>query len=157
MKPKAVASGPAKSSAAGPGARGLIVKRTVSLALARELVAAAEVEAAKNNWTMVVSVVDDGANLICLERMDGTQLASIDISQAKARTALRLKRPTKAVQDLINQGNPALATLPDITAVQGGLPIVVDRTLVGAIGVSGGTSAQDEQCAQAALDTALAQ
>jgi len=84
--------------------------------------------------------------------MDGSQLASFDISQAKGRTALAFKRPTKALQDTLNQGNPALSTLPRLTAVQGGLPIVVDGNVIGAIGVSGGASAQDEQCAQAGLN-----
>jgi len=130
----------------------LLEKKTVSLAAAKKMAAAAEAEAAKNNWSMVISIFDDGGNLVDLERMDGSQLASIDISQAKGRTALAFKRPPKALQDTLNQGNPALSTLPRLTAVQGGLPIVVDGNVIGAIGVSGGASAQDEQCAQAGLN-----
>jgi len=130
----------------------LLEKKTISLAAAKKMAAAAEAEAAKNNWTMVFSVLDDGGNLIYLGRMDGTQLGSIEVSQGKARTALQFKRPSKAFQDLIDKDQPHLITLGHITGVQGGLPILVDGKVIGAIGASGGTSAQDEQCAQAGLN-----
>src|SRR5579863_5668139 len=135
----------------------LIEKKTLSLAAAKKMAAAAEAEAAKNNWTMVISVVDDGGNLIYLERMDGTQLGSIEVSQGKARTALQFKRPTKAFQDLIDKDQAHLITLGHITGVQGGLPIMAEGKVVGSIGVSGGASAQDEQCAQAGLNALGAQ
>lgn len=135
----------------------LVEKKTLSLAAAKKIATAAEAEAVKNNWTMVISVLDDGGNLIYLERMDGTQLGSIEVSQDKARTALQFKRPTKAFQDLIDKDQPHLVTLGHITGVQGGLPIMFEGKIVGSIGVSGGASAQDEQCAQAGLNALGAQ
>jgi glc operon protein GlcG len=129
----------------------LVEKKTVGLTAARKMVAAAEAEAAKNGWTMVVAVLDDGGNLVALERMDGTQLGSVDVAQAKALTALRFKRPTLAFQDRVNKGEPNVLSLGHITAVQGGLPIIVDGKVIGAIGASGGQSPQDEQCAKAGL------
>lgn len=135
----------------------LIEKKTVSLAAAKKMAAGAEAEAVKNNWTMVISILDDGGNLVDLERMDGTQLGSIEVSQAKARTALQFKRPTKAFQDLVDKDQPHLMTLDHITAVQGGLPIIAEGKVIGAIGASGGTSPQDEQCAQAGLNTLVVQ
>lgn len=129
----------------------LVEKKTVGLTAAKKMVAAAQAEAAKNGWTMVVAVLDDGGNLVALERMDGTQLGSIDVAQAKALTALRFKRPTLAFQDRVNKGEPNMLSLGHITAVQGGLPIIVDGKVIGAIGASGGQSPQDEQCAKAGL------
>jgi uncharacterized protein GlcG (DUF336 family) len=129
-------------------------KKTVSLALAKKMAAASEAEATKNNWTMVIAVVDDGGNLVYLGRMDGTQIGSIEVAQGKAQTALRFKRPTKVFQDTIDNNQAHVITLDHITGVQGGLPIMLDGKVIGAIAASGGTSAQDEQCAQAGL-TAL--
>jgi glc operon protein GlcG len=134
-----------------------VEKKTLSLAAAKKMAAAAEAEATKNNWTMVISVLDDGGNLLLLERMDGTQLGSIEVSQGKARTALQFKRPSKAFQDLIDKDQQHLITLGHITGVQGGLPIMAEGKVVGSIGASGGTSAQDEQCAQAGLNALGAQ
>ena len=128
-----------------------VEKKTVSLALAKKMAVAAEAEAMKNNWTMVFVIVDDGGNLVYLGKMDGTQIGSIEVAQGKARTALQFKRPTKALQDVIDMGQPHVITLDHITAVQGGLPIMLDGKVIGAIGASGGTSPQDEQCAQAGL------
>lgn len=134
-----------------------VEKKTLSLAAAKKMAAAAEAEATKNNWTMVISVLDDGGNLLLLERMDGTQLGSIEVSQGKARTALQFKRPSKAFQDLIDKDQQHLITLGHITGVQGGLPIMAEGKVVGSIGASGGTSAQDEQCAQAGVNALGAQ
>jgi glc operon protein GlcG len=134
-----------------------VEKKTLSLAAAKKMAAAAEAEAAKNNWTMVISVLDDGGNLLYLERMDGTQLGSIEVSQGKARTALQFKRPSKAFQDLIDKDQAHLITLGHVTAVQGGLPIMAEGKVIGSIGVSGGASPQDEQCAQAGLNALGAQ
>lgn len=134
-----------------------VEKKTLSLAAAKKMAAAAEAEAAKNNWSMVISVLDDGGNLIYLERMDGTQLGSIEVSQGKARTALQFKRPSKAFQDLIDKDQAHLITLGHITGVQGGLPIIYEGKIVGSIGCSGGTSAQDEQVAQAGINALGAQ
>jgi uncharacterized protein GlcG (DUF336 family) len=129
-----------------------VEKKTVSLALAKKMAAAAEAEATKNSWNMVITVLDDGGNIVYIGRMDGAQLGSIDVSQGKARTALNFRRPSKAFQDLVDQNQAHLITLPHVVAVQGGLPITLDGKVIGAIGVSGGSSAQDEQCAQAGLN-----
>ena len=134
-----------------------VEKKTLSLAAAKKMAVAAEAEATKNNWSMVISILDDGGNLLYLERMDGTQLGSIEVSQGKARTALQFKRPSKAFQDLIDKDQQHLITLGHITGVQGGLPIMAEGKVVGSIGVSGGTSAQDEQCAQAGVNALGAQ
>ena len=139
-------------SAAGTASAQFVEKKTVSLALAKKMAAAAEAEATKNNWSMVITVVDDGGNIVYLGRMDGAQLGSIEVSEGKAHTALAFRRPSKAFQDLVDQNQPHLTTLPHVTAVQGGLPIMLDGKVVGAIGVSGGSSAQDEQCAQAGIN-----
>jgi uncharacterized protein GlcG (DUF336 family) len=106
---------------------------------------------------MVISVLDDGGNLLYLERMDGAQLGSIEVSQGKARTALQFKRPSKAFQDLIDKDQAHLITLGHVTAVQGGLPIMAEGKVIGSIGVSGAASNQDEQCAQAGLNALGAQ
>ena len=135
----------------------LVEKKTWSLAAAKKAAAAAEAEAAKNNWNMVITLLDDGGNLLYVERMDGAQLGSIEVSQGKARTALRFRRPSKAFQDLVDKDQAHLVTLPQVTAVQGGLPIMAEGKVVGSIGVSGGSSAQDEQCAQAGINALGAQ
>ena len=129
----------------------LTTKKTLTLEAARQILAAAQQEARKNQWTMVICIVDDGAHLICLERMDGTQIASVTIAQDKAATAVRFKRPTKALEDAVAGGRLVVMKLGGATPVEGGLPIVVDGQLIGGIGVSGATSAQDGQVAAAGL------
>ncbi len=126
-------------------------KKTLTLEAAKTIASAAQVEAKKNNWNVVISVVDDGANLVYLEKMDGTQIGSIEIAQMKARTAIKMKRPSKAFEDMIAGGRNAVLKLPDVLGVEGGLPLMVDGQFVGAIGVSGVTSAQDGQIAAAGV------
>ena len=131
----------------------LPTKKTLSLEAAKKLAAIAEAEAAKNKWTMVITIVDDGGNLVYLAKMDGTQIGSIDVAIKKARTAIRFKRSTKVFEDgMLKDGRTVVATLPDVIAIEGGLPLVVDGVPIGAIGVSGGTSAQDGVAAKAAAD-----
>jgi len=129
----------------------LTTKIALTLEAAKQIAAAAEAEAKKNNWTMVISIVDDGAHLIYLERMDGTQIGSVRVSQEKAATAVRFKRPSEALESAVAGGRTVLMTLPGATPIEGGVPIVVDGQLVGAIGVSGGTSVQDGVVAAAGL------
>jgi len=129
----------------------LATKKALTLEAARRIVAAAQQEAKRNDWTMVICVVDDGAHLICLERMDGTQIGSVVVAQEKAATAVRFKRPTKVLEDAVAGGRTVVMKLPGATPVEGGMPIVVDGELIGAIGVSGGTSPQDGQVAAAGL------
>lgn len=113
---------------------------------AKKKIAAAVAEAKKLNAPgAAIAVVDDGGNLVASERLDNTFAAGANISIGKARTAALFKRPTKAFEDSINKGRTAMAALPDFTPLQGGLPIVVGGEVVGAIGVSGAASAQQDE------------
>lgn len=129
----------------------LATKKALTLEAAKKIAAAAQAEARKNNWNVVISIVDDGANLLYLERMDGTQIGSVEIAQMKARTAIKMKRPSKVIEDMIAGGRNAVLKLPDVLGVEGGLPLVVEGQFLGAIGVSGVTSAQDGQIAAAGV------
>jgi glc operon protein GlcG len=121
---------------------------------ARKVMNAAEAEAAKNNWAVVIAILDSGGNIVMLHRRDDVQLSSIDIAQGKAKTALFFKRPSKTLDDAIAGGGPGLRflALKDIVPLEGGVPIVFDGKIVGAIGVSGVLSAQDAQIARAGVD-----
>jgi glc operon protein GlcG len=138
--------------AAGVWAEKLADKKALTLAVAKQIAAASEAEAAKNKFTMAIVIVDDGGNLVCLEKMDETQIGSIEVAQAKAHTAISFKRPTKVFQDGVAGGNNSILKLPGVVATEGGIPLVVDGKIIGAIGVSGGTSAQDGTVAQAGVD-----
>jgi uncharacterized protein GlcG (DUF336 family) len=127
-------------------------KKALTLAVAKRLAAAAEEAANKNNWNMFIAIVDDGGNLMYLERMDESQLGSLDVSIAKARCALLFKRPTKAMEDAVAGGRTVVMTLPNAVPVEGGLPLVADGKIVGAIGISGATSPQDGIVAKAGAD-----
>jgi glc operon protein GlcG len=116
---------------------------------AHEVLQAAVAEAKKRNWPMNVSVVDGSGSLVAFVRMDGAQMASIEISQHKARAAARFRRETKLFEGGIQNGLNYLITLDGIIASRGGIPLVADGKLVGAIGVSGGTGSQDEVIAKA--------
>ena len=122
----------------------------VSLDFAKKIVAAATAEAAKNGWTMAVAIVDPNGTLIDFEKMDNTQNGSAEVAISKARSAALFKRPTRAFEDLIAQGGDGLRYLKMEGAIpiEGGIPLVMGGKIVGAIGVSGGTSGQDVQCAQ---------
>ena len=132
-----------------PGFPQLANKKSLTLEAAKKIAAAAEMEAKKNNWNVVICVVDDGANLLFLQRMDGTQVGSVDIAQMKARTAIKMKRPSKVLEDAVVGGRNAVLKLPDVLPVEGGVPLIVDGQFIGAVGVSGVTSAQDGQIAGA--------
>jgi uncharacterized protein GlcG (DUF336 family) len=134
----------------------LATKKALTLAAAKEIAAAAEKEARANNWNVVIAILDDGANLIYLQRMDETQIGSIDIAIGKGQAAVKMKRPSKALEDAVAGGRNVMLTIPGIIPMEGGLPIVVDGKVIGGIGVSGVTSAQDAQIAAAGLK-ALAQ
>ncbi len=129
----------------------LATKKALTLEAAKQIAAAAQTEAAKNKWTMVICVVDDGGHLIYLERMDGTQIGSVQVAQEKAVTAVRFKRPTKALEEAVAGGRSVVMKLPGATPIEGGLPIIVDGQLIGAVGVSGGPSLQDGQVAAAGV------
>ena len=119
-------------------------KKVVTLEGALKAIAAAVAEARKAGATGVIAVVDDGGNLMALERIDGTFAAGANISIGKARTAVLFKKPTKFFEDVIAKGRYAM-TAVDFTPLQGGVPIVVDGQVVGGIGVSGAASAQQDE------------
>jgi glc operon protein GlcG len=121
---------------------------------ARKVAALSLAEARRNNWTVAVAVVDPSGNLVYYEKMDNTQLGSANVSVDKARSAALFKRPTKAFQDALAAGGDGLRLLrlQGATPIEGGIPLVAEGKIVGAIGVSGATSAQDAQCAKAGAD-----
>jgi uncharacterized protein GlcG (DUF336 family) len=123
----------------------------IPLESAKRVAAPALAEARRNNWSMAVAIVDGSGELVYFERIDGTQAASPTVAIEKARSAARFKRPTKALQDALAAGGEGLRILRLDSAVpiEGGLPLLMEGKVVGAIGVSGGTSQQDGQCAQA--------
>jgi glc operon protein GlcG len=127
----------------------------IGLEMARKVMLAAEAEAAKNNWPVVIAIIDSGGHLVMLVRRDDSQLSSIEMAQGKAKTALYFKRSTKVLDDAISSGAPGMRflALKDIVPLEGGLPIVVDGKIVGAIGVSGVLSANNAQIARAGLDS----
>jgi glc operon protein GlcG len=134
----------------------LIDKKTVSLALAKKIAAAGEDEAAKNKLNAVIAVVDDGGNLVYLERMDGAQIGSIEIALQKAKTAIYFRRATKTYEDRVAGGTNALLSLPNVLPFEGGLPLMADGLFVGAVGVSGGNPQQDGIVAKAAVEALTA-
>ena len=119
---------------------------------ARKMADAGRAEAKKNGWNVVIAIVDDGGHLMYLERCDGTQKASSVIAQEKARTAIMFKRPSKSLEDVVAGGRVAVMSLPGVTAVEGGLPILVEGQFLGAVGVSGVQSHQDGEVAKACID-----
>lgn len=130
----------------------MITRKTLSLADAKAVAAAASAKAQTENWTVVIAILDVGGHLIYLERADGTQLGSVIVAQEKARTALLFKRPTKALEEGVLAGRVHMISLPGVTAVEGGLPLLKDGEIVGSIGVSGVISSQDGQVAAAGAE-----
>jgi uncharacterized protein GlcG (DUF336 family) len=127
----------------------LIDKKTLSLEAAEKVISAAKAEARANQWKMVIAVVDDGGHLIAMERMDGAQLGSLEVAPGKAKTALNFLRPTKAWEDAAKTRTAVLSLTPTAVLLEGGIPIVYQGQVIGAVGVSGATSAQDAQVAEA--------
>lgn len=126
---------------------------SINLDNAKKVAAPAAAEARKNQWAMVIAIVDISGDLVYLERMDDAQVGSVDVAVSKARSAARFKRPTKAFQDALAAGGEGLRilALQGAVPVDGGVPIAMGGRIVGAIGVSGGTSAQDGQVAAAGV------
>jgi len=127
--------------------------QAVPVATARRVAATAIAEGKKNGWTVAVSIVDTAGDLVYFERIDGTQVGSVTVSQDKARTAVRFKRPSKVFEEAVTGGRNVVLSLHSVTPIEGGIPLVIEGKIVGAIGVSGATSAQDGMCAQAGADT----
>ena len=126
---------------------------SISLERAKKVMAGAEPAAKKNSWPVVIVILDSGGQLVMLQRLDNAQWGSVDIAKEKARSAVALRRPTKALQDLIAQGGANLRLLNiGYSVLEGGIPIVADGKIIGSVGVSGVTSQQDAQIAQAGID-----
>ncbi len=126
----------------------------ITLDQAKRVMAAAELEAAKNLWQVAITILDSGGNLVMFHKVDNTQLSASTVSEGKARTALDFKRPSKALDDAIAGGGAGmrLLALKNITPIEGGIPVIVDGKIIGAIGVSGALSSQDAQIAKAGAD-----
>jgi uncharacterized protein GlcG (DUF336 family) len=129
-------------------------KKALSLAAAKRIAAAAEADAKTKNARVVIAVVDDGGNLLILQRLDDTQVASIEVAMGKARTAAIFRRPSREFEEQVKNGRIAALALPGATPLQGGIPIMFDSKVIGAIGVSGESPAQDEEIAIAGANAA---
>jgi glc operon protein GlcG len=127
----------------------LPTKKVLTLAAAKKIAAAAEAEALKRGSTVVIAVVDDGGYLLVLHRLDDTQVASVEVGIAKARTAAIFRRPSKVFEDQVREGRVAALGLPGAAPLQGGVPIIYEGKVIGAIGVSGNTPQEDEDIAKA--------
>src|SRR4051812_10406864 len=139
-------------AASSSGAADLPTKKVLPLEAAKQVAAAAEKHARENKWNVCIAIVDDGGHLIYFQRMDGTQTGSVLVSERKAQTAIGFKRPSKTFEEGVAGGRNVLLSLPGATPLEGGIPLVVDGEMIGAIGVSGVTSQQDGQIAQAGAD-----
>jgi glc operon protein GlcG len=126
----------------------------ITLDQAKRVMAAAELEAAENTWQVAITILDSGGNLVMFHKIDNAQLSAIGVSEGKALTALQFKRPSKDLDDAIARGGAGgrLLALKNITPIEGGLPIMLDGKIIGAIGVSGAISAQDSQVAKAGIE-----
>jgi glc operon protein GlcG len=134
----------------------LPTKKVLTLEVAKKIAAASEAEAKRRGAGVVIVVVDDGGHLLLLERLDDTQVASVEVGIGKARTAAIFRRPSKVFEDQVRDGRVAALALPGATPLQGGVPIEVDGRVIGAIGVSGNTPQEDEAIAKAGAANAAA-
>lgn len=128
----------------------------ITLDAARKVMAAAEAEAMKNNWNMAIAILDSTGHIVMLHKLDNTQYGSIPIAEDKARSAVDFRRPTKVFEDLVAKGGLGIRTLAlrGASPLEGGVPIIVNGKVIGAIGVSGATAVQDGIVAQAGADAA---
>ena len=133
----------------------MLDKKALTLEAAMKIAAAADAEAAKNNWNVSIAIVDEGGHLVLLHKRDNTQYGSIDISIQKAQTAAGFKRATKVFEDAIAGGRTAILGIEQVLPLEGGVPLVFNGQIVGAIGVSGVTSQQDGVVAKAGADSLL--
>jgi len=126
----------------------------ITLEQAKKVMAGAEAEANKNKWNVVISILDSGGNVVMVHPMDGAQCGSLEVAREKGYSAVAFRRPTKVFADLVEQGggNLRLLRLSGASVLEGGIPIVVDGKLIGAVGVSGVTSQQDAQIARAGIE-----
>ena len=126
----------------------------ITLDQAKKAMAGAEAEAKKNNWAVVITILDSGGNVVLVQRLDGAQFGSVDVARDKAYSAVAFRRPTKVFEDVLAQGgaNLRLLNLKGASMLDGGLPIIIDGKIAGGIGVSGVTGAQDAQIGRAGVD-----
>ena len=129
----------------------LAAKKVLTLEAAKTIAAAAEEFAVRNKWNVAMAILDDGGHLVYFQRMDGVQIAAIDVCLKKAESAVRYKRPGKAFADRM-ASQPQVMVLPGAFPFEGGLPIVIEGEVIGGIGVSGAASEQDVQIGQAGID-----
>lgn len=134
----------------------LPTKQVLTLDTAKKIAAATEAEARKRGATVVIAVVDDGGYLLVLERLDDAQVASVDVGIAKARTAAIFRRPSGVFEDQVKNGRIAALALPGAVALKGGVPIIVDGKIIGAVGVSGNSPQEDEDIAKVGADSVIA-
>jgi len=134
----------------------LPTKKVLTLDVAKKIAAASEAEAKRRGSTVVIVVVDDGGHLLLLERLDDTQVASVEVGIGKARTAAIFRRPSKVFEDQVRDGRVAALALPGATPLQGGIPIEFEGKVIGAIGVSGNTPQEDEDIAKVGAASAMA-
>lgn len=134
----------------------LPTKQVLTLDTAKKIAAITEAEAKKRGATVVIAVVDDGGYLLVLERLDDTQVASVDVGIAKARTAAIFRRPSGVFEDQVKNGRIAALALPGAVALKGGVPIIVDGKVIGAVGVSGNSPQEDEEIARIGAESVLA-
>ena len=134
----------------------LPTKQVLNLDTAKKIAAATEAEARKRGATVVIAVVDDGGYLLVLERLDDAQVASVDVGIAKARTAAIFRRPSGVFEDQVKNGRIAALALPGAVALKGGVPIIIDGKVIGAVGVSGNSPQEDEDIARAGADSVIA-
>jgi uncharacterized protein GlcG (DUF336 family) len=123
----------------------------ITLEAAKQMAAAGEAEARQNGWNVAIAIVDASGGLILFHKIDDTQAGSIIVAQGKARAAALFRRPSKAMEEAVAAGKQGFLAVEGIVPIQGGLPVIVEGKVLGAVGVSGVSSAQDEQVAQAAL------
>jgi uncharacterized protein GlcG (DUF336 family) len=147
---KVAAAGLALAVGLGVGASAQLVdKKALTLAAAHKVAAAAEAEASRSNLHVAVAILDDGGHLILFEKMDETQIGSVAVAIAKGRTAVLFKRETKVFEDGVAGGRTMLLALDGVTPIEGGVPLLIDGKVIGAIGISGGTAQQDGALAKA--------
>jgi glc operon protein GlcG len=145
---------PAAAQQTTPPAAPLSYGPPVTLNAAKKIMAAAEAEAVRNNWQVAIAIIDSGGHMVMMQKFDNTQLASIEAAGNKAQTSLAFRLPSKALEDAVAAGGAGLRllALKNVAPFEGGLPIVIDGKIAGAIGVSGALSSEDAQVARAGLD-----
>jgi len=131
-------------------------KHYLTLDDCRKIMTAAEAEAKKSGWAVCIAIVDDGGHLLSFQRLDACAIASVAIAQGKAKSAAIRRRATKGDEDMVNNGRVSALSMPGVTFLEGGVPIMVEGELIGAVGVSGVKSSEDAQIAQAGIDALLA-